>query len=297
MSKDKDTKKSEDFVEKTTSEEKKEVKKTQTRQGTSGRRPQQSRRPKVESHVWEPKTQLGKKVKDGQITDIAEILEEGTMILEPEIVDYLLTNNESDLLLIGQSKGKFGGGARRVFKQTQKKTREGNKPQFATCAIIGNKDGYVGLGYGKAKETVPAREKAIKSAKLNLIQIRRGCGSWDCNCSNPHSIPFKVNAKVGSVEITLMPAPVGKGLIIEKECKKMLELAGIKDVWSRTKGMTKTKINLILACFKALKQLTEVKIDDKLYVKNNVIAGKVVEKKEDIEFMEELEKKATVVSE
>ncbi len=53
-------------------------------------------------------------------------------------------------------------GSRRVFRQTQKKTKEGNKPKFSTYAVVGNKDGYVGLGFGKAKETVPAREKAVQ---------------------------------------------------------------------------------------------------------------------------------------
>ena len=72
---------------------------------------------------------------------------------------------ETELLLVGQSKGKFGGGQRRVFKQTQKKTREGNKPSFSTFAVVGNHNGYVGLGSGKSKETVPARDKSKRKAK------------------------------------------------------------------------------------------------------------------------------------
>ncbi|MFT4305063.1 MAG: hypothetical protein ACMXX8_03140, partial [Candidatus Woesearchaeota archaeon] len=132
---------------------------------------------KVIDHVWEPKTDLGKDVKNGKITDIDQILDSGKKILEPEIVDYLMPDLETDLLLIGQSKGKFGGGQRRVFRQTQKKTREGNKPQFATIAIVGDKNGHIGIGYGKSRETVPAREKAIRRAKLNIFKIRRGSGS------------------------------------------------------------------------------------------------------------------------
>jgi len=126
-----------------------------------------------DASAWKPKTDLGKKVKNGEITTIDEILNAGIRIMEPEIVDFLLKNLESDLLMIGQAKGKFGGGQRRVFRQTQKKTKEGNKPKFSTFAIIGNKDGYIGLGYGKAKETVPAREKALREAKLNIIKIKR----------------------------------------------------------------------------------------------------------------------------
>lgn len=209
---------------------------------------------------WKPKTSLGLKVKNGEIISIDHILDKRLRILEPEIVDILLPNLQTDLLLIGQSKGKFGGGQRRIFKQTQKKTREGNKPKFATYAIAGNGNGYVGIGYGKSKETVPAREKAIKNSKLNIIKISRGCGSWQCGCRLPHSIPFKIEGKCGSVRIRIMPAPRGTGLCIEKECQKMLKIAGIKDVWSKTLGQTGTKINLVNACFDALKKLIEMKV-------------------------------------
>src|SRR3989338_5399303 len=78
----------------------------------------------IDKSGWKPKTSLGVKVKNGEITNIDEILDKRLRILEPEIVDMLLPNLATDLLLIGQSKGKFGGGQRRVFKQTQKKTQE-----------------------------------------------------------------------------------------------------------------------------------------------------------------------------
>lgn len=212
----------------------------------------------ISSQEWTPKTELGKKVQTKQITNIDEILESGQAILEPQIVDSLL-NLESELLLIGQAKGKFGGGQRRVFRQTQKKTREGNKPKFTTMAVVGNKDGYIGIGIGKSKETVPAREKAIKNAKLNIFKIARGSGSWESDSKEPNSIPFAVTGKCGSVNLTLMPAPKGKGLCVEKECAKILTLAGIQDVWSKSFGQTKNKINMITACEKALKELTKIK--------------------------------------
>jgi|TARA_B100002003_G_C14078275_1_gene518717 small subunit ribosomal protein S5 len=210
--------------------------------------------------TWKPKTNLGNKVKNEEITEIDEILDKRLIILEPEIVDALMPNLRTDLLLIGQSKGKFGGGQRRVFKQTQKKTQEGNKPKFATYAIAGNEDGYVGIGYSKSKETVPAREKAIRNAKLNIVKISRGCGSWQCGCKEHHSIPFKIEGKCGSVRIMIMPAPKGTGLCIEQECQKILKIAGIKDVWSKTLGQTGTKINLVDACFDAIKKLIGTKI-------------------------------------
>jgi small subunit ribosomal protein S5 len=217
-------------------------------------------KPTFDMDSWKPKTSIGKMVKAGEIKDIDEVLDRGVPIMESQIVDALLPNCETELLMIGQSKGKFGGGQRRIFKQTQKKTKEGNKPKFATFAVTGNSDGYVGFGYGKAKETVPAREKAFRKAKLSVMKIKRGCGSWECSCGTAHSIPFRVKGKCSSVEIDLIPAPKGTGLIIEDECAKILKLAGIKDIWSRTQGHTTTKMNLIKACIDALQNLNNIKV-------------------------------------
>jgi len=232
---------------------------------------------------WKAKTGVGKKIKSGEITEIDEILDKGGSILEAEIVDALLADLNTDLLLVGQSKGKFGGGQRRVFKQTQKKTQEGNKPHFATFAVVGDGNGHIGLGYGKSKETVPAREKATRRAKLNLIKIRRGCGSWQCGCKEPHTIPFAVKGKCGSCSIELIPAPKGTGLCVEKECQKILKIAGVRDIWSKTKGQTKTKVNLIIACFNALKNLVKMKVSAKHFSELGVVEGKIVEKVEENE--------------
>jgi len=68
-----------------------------------------------------PKTQIGMQVKSGEIKSADKYCAKGKRILETEIVDILLPNLQSELLMIGQSKGKFGGGAKRIFKQTQKK--------------------------------------------------------------------------------------------------------------------------------------------------------------------------------
>ena len=226
-----------------------------------------------EKESWKPRTSLGMQVKSGEITSIDYALDKRIKILEPEIVEALLQNLQTDLLMVGQAKGKFGGGQKRIFKQTQKKTQEGNKPKFATFAVVGNENGYVGIGYGKSKETVPAREKAIRQAKLNIIKIRRGCGDWGCGCGDAHTVPFKVTGKAGSVVITLIPAPKGTGLKVEKECQKVLKLAGIKDVWSRTEGQTRSKLNLLLACFSALQQLIQVKLSEKNASNLSVVEG------------------------
>jgi small subunit ribosomal protein S5 len=203
--------------------------------------------------AWEPKTKLGRDVKNTKIRDIDEILDANKKILEAEIVDFLIPIT-SDLVSIGQAKGKFGGGKRRAWRQTQKKTKEGNIPSFSTMAVIGDGKGHIGIGEGKAKETLPARDKAIRQAKLNLIKVIRACSGFDCACDELHTVPFKVTGKAGSVRVILIPAPQGTGLVVANELKKILKLAGIKDVYSKTFGRKRTSFNLIKACFDALKK-------------------------------------------
>ncbi len=232
----------------------------------------------VAEEQWAPKTELGKKVSSGEIKDIEVILDNGYNIMEKEVVELLVPELENDLLNIGQAKGKFGGGKRRVFRQTQKKTREGNKPRFGTMAVVGNRDGLVGLGYGKSKETVPAREKAFRNAKLNIFKIRRG--SWRGIYPEPHTIPFAVEGKCGSVRLKLIPAPKGTGLKVDKEVGKILELAGVGDIWSEMQGKSRTKMNLIKATEDALKKLMSTKIKEEHYKKLIIIEGRKDDKEE-----------------
>jgi small subunit ribosomal protein S5 len=211
---------------------------------------------------WAPKTKLGISVKAGKEKNIDKILESGKKILESEVVDTLL-KLETDLILIGQAKGKFGGGKRRAWRQTQKKTQEGNVLTFSSMAVVGDRNGHVGVGYGKAKEALPAREKALTKAKINIMKVSRGFETPEQDSTHaPHTVPFKVTGKEGSVKITLIPAPRGTGLVVGSECKKVLALAGIQDVYSRTEGHLRTTFNLVKACVKALEK-TNIK-DNKL---------------------------------
>jgi small subunit ribosomal protein S5 len=208
---------------------------------------------------WIPKTKLGLLVKAGKIKDIDKVLDEHKKILESEIVDTLL-NLESDVLLIGQAKGKFGGGKRRAWRQTQKKTKEGNVLTFSCMVVVGDKSGHVGIGYGRAKETLPAKAKALRKAKLNLIRINRGFESPESEGNEPHTVPYTVTGKCGSVKLKLIPATRGTGLAVADECKKILRLAGIKDVYGVSRGQTRTTFNLAKACIEALKKTKSLKL-------------------------------------
>jgi small subunit ribosomal protein S5 len=197
---------------------------------------------------WTPKTKLGRMVKDGEITTIKEVFKSGQPLMESEIVDLLLPDITEEVIDIDI---------------VQRMHKSGRRVRFRATVAVGNKDGYVGLGKGVAKEVGPAIRKGIRDAKLNLIEVWRGCGSWECACATPHSVPFTVVGSSGSVRIKLIPAPKGIGLAAGDVSKKILALAGIKDVWSKSFGQTKTTINMAKATFDALRQTSLVKVSEK----------------------------------
>ena len=232
---------------------------------------------KVPEFSWKAKTVLGKKVLAGEVTDMAKIFSEGIKISEPYIVDALLPNVEKEIILIGGSTGKGGGIRRTPFKRSSRMHKSGRRYRISVMTVVGNKDGYAGLGMasgppGKHQEVI---EKSTNKSKLNLIPIRRGCGSWECSCGTNHSIPFKVQGKSGSVVITLIPAPKGIGLCVSDEVKKLLRLAGISDIWCKTRGNSQMRANLMFATFNALKKLNTFKTKPEFETKVCMTTGKV----------------------
>jgi len=187
---------------------------------------------------WQPRTKVGRMVKEGKIVSLDEIFESNFKITEPEIVDYLMPDLKHEVIDIGI---------------VQKQTDAGEITRFKAIVVIGNMDGYVGIGSGKARQLRFAIQKAIQDAKLKIIPVKRGCGSWECRCGEPHSLPFTVRGKSGSVEVILKPAPKGTGLVIGDIGKKVLKYAGVKDIWSRTRGETRTSYNFAMAVYNALK--------------------------------------------
>jgi len=192
---------------------------------------------------WKPKTKLGKLVKNGEIVSIHEIFQQSLKISEEEIIDTLVSNLEDEVININL---------------VQRQTDAGEKSRFKACVAVGNKNGLVGIGEAKTKEIGPAIRKAIIAAKLNLAPVRRGCGSWECSCNDPHSIPFKVRGKTGNCVIVAKPAPKGLGLASGNVGKIVFELAGITDIWTKTKGETRTTANYAKATFDCLKRTYKV---------------------------------------
>jgi len=212
---------------------------------------------------WVPRTDLGKKVLEGKFQNLDQILEQGHVILEPEIVDAFIPDIKHEIVYIGGSPGKGGGIRRTATKRTARMHKSGRRYKLTAMVIVGDGHGIAGLGVATSKEHRLALEKAAMQARLNVIRIRKGCGSWECACGGDHSIPFKTKAKAGSIIVELLPAPKGTGIVANESVKKMLRLAGIQDVWVKTEGQTATRTSLIVAVFQALKNLNRTKGDEK----------------------------------
>lgn len=197
-----------------------------------------------ELDAWMPVTRLGMLVKSGEIKTFEEALRSNYPLKEYQVVDALLPELSEEVLDINL---------------VQRMTDSGRRVKFRVCVIVGNRDGYLGIGLGKDALVRSGIEKAVRAAKMNMIHIKRGCGSWECNCGGTHSIPFKVEGKAGSVLITLKPAPKGIGLAAGDIPKRVLDFSGVKDVWAQTKGQTRTTFNQAFATFDALRKTSLMK--------------------------------------
>ncbi len=121
----------------------------------------------------------------------------------------------------------------------------GRRFSFSVAIVIGNKKGKVGVGIGKAGDTQLAIEKAVRSARKNLIEIPL----------NKHQhIPHDVHTKISSSEVMIKPAP-GRGLVAGSSVRTVLELGGVKDVTAKIFSRSKNKLNNARAAIAALKML------------------------------------------
>ncbi|MBI5228761.1 30S ribosomal protein S5 [Candidatus Micrarchaeota archaeon] len=196
-----------------------------------------------DKEAWTPKTEIGRKVKAGEISAVEQIFEIGKPIIEPEIVNVLLPDLEFETLSVNS---------------TQRVTDSGKRNQFRVVIVIGDHKGHVGLGVGKSVEIAPAIDYATRNAKKNIISIKTGCGSWECKCAVKHSLPQKTDGKEGSTVVTLKPAPRGLGLAANHTVRKVLAMAGVKDVWSSVQNGGNL-YNTAVATIRALENLNTTK--------------------------------------
>ncbi len=209
---------------------------------------------------WIPKTELGRRVASGELATMGEVLATGLPLREPQIVDKLLPALHDEVLDVNM---------------VQRMTDSGRRFKFAVTVVVGNGDGYVGLGRAKGREVGPTIRRAIDRAKLDIAEILRGCGSWECGCGRSHTVPFQVHGRSGSVVVTLKPAPRGVGLAVGDVAKPILRFAGITDAWGYTDGHTKTTVNYAQAAYTALTQLSRLKVSEPDATRLKVVRGAV----------------------
>jgi len=208
---------------------------------------------------WQPRTRLGRMVMNGEILTYEQALATGYPIREVEIVDALLPEMEDDVLSVNM---------------IQRMTDSGRRVRFNVLCAVGNKDGYVGLSVCKGKEVASTIQKAITQAKLKLVPVLRGNGSWESAEGPGNSIPFKSTGRSGSTRVTLLPAPSGKGLVIGDYGRRVLTLAGVEDVWSRSSGQTRSTINFARATYNALEELSKTKVSDQVGERLHITVGR-----------------------
>lgn len=187
---------------------------------------------------WFPKTELGKLVKSGKIRSIEDIFLRNMIISEEEIVNNLLNRSilKEEIFSI---------------KPVEYQKSDGKlKKTFKVIAIVGDYNGHIGIGFKSSPEIADAIKEAKRMAKLSIIPVVRG--SWKSNDRSLHTISAPVIGESDSVMMKIMPAPKGTGIIACSVAKKLLEMAGFKDVFTSTTGHAKSTYHYLAATYIAL---------------------------------------------
>jgi len=175
-------------------------------------------------------------VKAGKVESIEEIFLHSLPIKEHQIVDFFLGSSLKDEVM--------------KVMPVQKQTSAGQRTRFKAFVAVGDYNGHIGLGSKCASEVANAIKGAIYNAKVNVVPVRRGY--WGNKLGKPHTVPTKITGKGGSVSLRLVPAPKGAGIVAASTPKKVLQMAGIVDVYTSSTGHTRTMGNFIKAVFAAL---------------------------------------------
>lgn len=130
------------------------------------------------------------------------------------------------------------------IKRVSKKTKGGNTIGFTALVVVGNRDGKVGYGYGKARNVADAIRKAFSSAKKDTYKINL----------TGKTIAHEVTAKVGASKVLIKPAPEGTGIIAGGSVRTVVDLVGIKDISSKVLG-SNNKLTNVRCAIKALREL------------------------------------------
>ena len=133
-----------------------------------------------------------------------------------------------------------------VINRSAAVVKGGRRFSFSALTIVGNRNGLVGVGYGKAKEVPSAVEKSVKDGRKRLLRVLR----------SGRTFPHIVEGRFGATRVRLVPAAPGAGIIAGKAVRKVVELAGIHDILTKNYGST-NPLNVVKATMDALAQLRD----------------------------------------
>ena len=144
-----------------------------------------------------------------------------------------------------------------TVRRVSKTVKGGRNMRFTSLVVVGNGKGTVGFGTGKAKEVPDAIKKALEAAKKNLYKVPMVKGD---------TFPHYIEGKFGACKVVMKPAPDGTGIVAGGPVRAVLELAGIKNIYSKVYG-SRNSINMVRATVNGITNL-------KTTAKVNALRGK-----------------------